>query len=64
MKLPSPISQSNVNVVSLLLLKKKQLSLQVYPDPVRVLSIGAALNELVGDPQAGYKYSVEFCGGT
>ena len=37
---------------------------QVYPDPVRVLSIGAALEELQEDPQAGYKYSVEFCGGT
>ncbi|CAB3999052.1 alanine--tRNA ligase, cytoplasmic [Paramuricea clavata] len=37
---------------------------EVYPDPVRVLTIGAPLNELSGDPQAGYKYSVEFCGGT
>lgn len=37
---------------------------EVYPDPVRVLSIGAPLNELVDDPQAGYKYSVELCGGT
>ncbi|XP_058946553.2 alanine--tRNA ligase, cytoplasmic-like [Pocillopora verrucosa] len=37
---------------------------EVYPDPVRVLSIGASFDELRDDPQAGYKYSVEFCGGT
>ncbi|PFX26004.1 Alanine--tRNA ligase, cytoplasmic [Stylophora pistillata] len=37
---------------------------EVYPDPVRVLSIGASFEELQDDPQAGYKYSVEFCGGT
>ncbi|CAH3042742.1 unnamed protein product [Pocillopora meandrina] len=37
---------------------------EVYPDPVRVLSIGASFDELQDDPQAGYKYSVEFCGGT
>ncbi|XP_046842185.1 alanine--tRNA ligase, cytoplasmic-like isoform X2 [Xenia sp. Carnegie-2017] len=37
---------------------------EVYPDPVRVVSIGPPLNELIDDPQAGYKYSVEFCGGT
>ena len=39
-------------------------SFKVYPDPVRVLTIGASLNELTNDPQAGYKHSVEFCGGT
>ncbi|KAJ7374691.1 Alanine--tRNA ligase, cytoplasmic [Desmophyllum pertusum] len=37
---------------------------EVYPDPVRVVSVGASFDELQDDPQAGYKYSVEFCGGT
>ncbi|XP_067053793.1 alanine--tRNA ligase, cytoplasmic-like [Acropora muricata] len=37
---------------------------EVYPDPVRVLSIGSPFDDLQEDPQAGYKYSVEFCGGT
>ena len=37
---------------------------EVYPDPVRVISIGNTLEELQNDPQAGYKTSVEFCGGT
>jgi len=37
---------------------------EVYPDPVRVLSIGSSFDDLQEDPQAGYKYSVEFCGGT
>jgi len=37
---------------------------EVYPDPVRVVSIGHSLQELADDPQAGYKTSVEFCGGT
>ena len=40
------------------------LSNKVYPDPVRVISIGNSLEELQNDPQAGYKTSVEFCGGT
>ena len=30
----------------------------------RVISIGYNLDELQTDPQAGYKTSVEFCGGT
>ena len=38
--------------------------IKVYPDPVRVISIGNSLEELQNDPQAGYKTSVEFCGGT
>lgn len=29
-----------------------------------MLSIGSAFDDLQEDPQAGYKYSVEFCGGT
>ncbi|KAK2548129.1 Alanine--tRNA ligase, partial [Acropora cervicornis] len=37
---------------------------EVYPDPVRVVSIGSPFEDLQEDPQAGYKYSVEFCGGT
>ncbi|EDO36689.1 predicted protein [Nematostella vectensis] len=37
---------------------------EVYPDPVRVVSIGASFDELQPNPQAGYKYSIEFCGGT
>ncbi|XP_066933990.1 alanine--tRNA ligase, cytoplasmic-like [Clytia hemisphaerica] len=37
---------------------------EVYPDPVRVISIGNTLEELQADPQAGFNTSVEFCGGT
>lgn len=37
---------------------------EVYPDPVRVVTIGNTLEELRDDPQAGFKTSVEFCGGT
>jgi len=37
---------------------------EVYPDPVRVVSVGYSLDQLADDPQAGYKTSVEFCGGT
>jgi len=37
---------------------------EVYPDPVRVVSVGFSIQELQDDPQAGYKTSVEFCGGT
>lgn len=37
---------------------------EVYPDPVRVVSIGYSLADLAEDPQAGFKTSVEFCGGT
>ncbi len=37
-----------------------------YPDPVRVVSIGATVDELISNPsnEAWYKCSVEFCGGT
>lgn len=37
---------------------------EVYPDPVRVISIGYSLKDLQEDPQAGHKTSIEFCGGT
>ena len=37
-----------------------------YPDPVRVVSIGATVDELINDPdnKKWYYCSVEFCGGT
>jgi len=39
---------------------------ETYPDPVRVVSIGAPVRELIDDPErsAWRKISVEFCGGT
>jgi alanyl-tRNA synthetase len=37
-----------------------------YPDPVRVLSVGVDVQELIKNPDNSewLKYSVEFCGGT
>jgi alanyl-tRNA synthetase len=37
-----------------------------YPDPVRVVSIGATVKDLINDPSntSWYDCSVEFCGGT
>ena len=42
------------------------LFIQVYPDPVRVVSVGVPVDDLLTDPSGatGTKYSVEFCGGT
>lgn len=39
---------------------------EVYPDPVRIVSIGIPVEDLVADPMGpgGTKTSVEFCGGT
>merc|ERR1711988_282865 len=39
---------------------------EVYPDPVRVISVGQPVDDLIADPASDTwtKHSVEFCGGT
>lgn len=39
---------------------------ETYPDPVRIVSVGRPIEDLIADPNgpSAFDYSVEFCGGT
>ncbi len=39
---------------------------EIYPDPVRIISVGKPVDALLADPvnAENNNYSVEFCGGT
>lgn len=52
--------------ISVDMIFQKYILFQVYPDPVRVVSVGANISDLISNPSsnAGLKTSVEFCGGT